>query len=208
MGGLRVGLTGGLGSGKSTVGAMLKEMGAYLLSADEMGRKLMEPGHAVFAAIVEQFGDDVVLADGTLDRPKLANMAFADGRIEELNAIVHPATIRLQGRIADEIFRRDPKALVVVESALIFETKHGDGWRERFDKMILVTAPEEMKIARFVARSGPGDRAALEAEAKRRLARMIPDEEKAAECDFVIANDGTLEDLQQPVDAVWQALAG
>jgi len=96
----------------------------------------------------------------------------------------------------------------VVESALIFETKHGDGWRERFDKMILVTAPEEMKIARFVARSGPGDRAALEAEAKRRLARMIPDEEKAAECDFVIANDGTLEDLQQRVDAVWQALAG
>jgi dephospho-CoA kinase len=216
MGGLRVGLTGGLGSGKSTVGAMLKELGAYVLSADEMGRKLMEPGQAVFAAIVEHFGPGVVRADGAgageLDRPALAKIAFADGRVEELNAIVHPATIGLQVRITDTIFERDPQAVVVVESALIFETKYLKNWRERFDKLVLVTAPEDMKIARFVARaisqSGGGDRAALEVEAKRRLAQMIPDAVKAAECDFVIANDGTVEDLQKRVNAVWQALAG
>ena len=157
MGGLRVGLTGGLGSGKSTVAAMLKELGAYVLSADEMGRKLMEPGQAVYAAIVEHFGDGVVRADGTLNRPALAKIAFGDGRVEELNAIVHPATIKLQEMITGEIFRRDPEAVVVVESALIFETKFLKNWHERFDKLILVTAPEELKIARFVARAGSGD---------------------------------------------------
>ena len=205
--GLRVGLTGGLGSGKSTVAGMLKDHGAYVLSADEIGRKLMEPGQAVFAAIVEAFGDDVVRDDGTLDRPKLAKMAFGDGRIEELNAIVHPATIGLQTRIAEEIFRRDPQAIVVVESALIFESSHGNGWRERFDKLILVTAPEATRIARFIARSGSGDPVALEAEARRRLAAQIPDEVKVPQCDFVIANDGTVDQLRERVAAVWQALS-
>ena len=150
---LRVGLTGGLGSGKSTVGAMLRELGAYVLSADEIGRKLMEPGQSVYAAIVAQFGSAVVKTDGTLDRGALARIAFADGRVEELNAIVHPATIGLQAKIAEEIFRRDAEAVVVVESALIFETKYGEGWRERFDRMVLVTAAEELKIQRFVERS-------------------------------------------------------
>lgn len=206
MGGLRVGLTGGLGSGKSTVASMLKEHGAYVLSADDIGRKLMEPGQAVFASIVETFGDGVVREDGTLDRPKLAKIAFGDGRIEELNAIVHPATIGLQARISEEIFRRNPEAVVVVESALIFESSHGDGWRERFDKLILVTAPEATRIARFIARSGGGDGVALEAEARRRMAAQMPDEAKAVQCDFVIPNDGTVEELRERVASVWKSL--
>ena len=191
--GLRVGLTGGLGSGKSTVAAMFAELGAQVISADELGRQLMEPGTGVFAAIVERFGPGVVGGDGRLDRGELARIAFAEGRVEELNAIVHPATIALQGFLAEEMFAKDSKAVVVVESALIFETKFGDGWRGRFDKMVLVGAPEELKIARFVMRSGGADKVGLEAEARRRLARMIPDEVKAAECDFVIVNDGSLE---------------
>ena len=206
--GLRVGLTGGLGSGKSTVAAMLKDLGAYVLSADEIGRKLMEPGQSCYNAIVDHFGDTVVREDGTLDRPALAKIAFADGRVEELNAIVHPATIALQEKIAAEIFRRDPDAIIVVESALIFESTHGKGWRERFDKVILVTAPEATKIARFIARSGNADPAALEAEAKRRLAQMIPDEVKVPQCDYVIHNDGTKEQLLTEVEAVWKALIG
>lgn len=203
---LRVGLTGGLGSGKSTVASMLKDLGAYVLSADEIGRKLMDPGQACYDAIVEHFGVSVVNQDGTLNRPALAKIAFADGRVEELNAIIHPATIALQEQIAAEIFRRDPDAVVVVESALIFESTHGKGWRERFDKLILVTAPDDTKIARFIARSGGADPVALATEAKRRLAAQIADEVKMPQCDFVIANDGSLAELQTEVQQVWKKL--
>jgi dephospho-CoA kinase len=199
-------LTGGLGSGKSTVAGMFAELGAHVISADELGRQLMEPGTAVFAAIVERFGPGVVGMDARLNRGELARIAFGEGRVEELNAIVHPATIALQGVLAEEIFAKDPKGVALVESALIFETKFGDGWRGRFDKMVLVAAPEELKIERFVGRSGGGDKAALEDEARRRLARMIPDEAKAAECDFVILNDGTLEELRGKVAGVWRKL--
>jgi len=189
----------------------MAELGAHVFSADELARGLMEPGTAVFAGIVERFGAGVV-KDGRLDRAELARIAFGEGRVEELNAIVHPATIRLQGKIASKIFEEEPDAVVVVESALIFETKYGetkygDGWRGRFDRMVLVTAPDSLKVERFVRRSGGGDRVALEAEARRRLARMIPDEVKAGECDFVIENDGSVEELRGRVEEVWRELS-
>ena len=205
---LRVGLTGGLGSGKSTVANMLRERGAYVLSSDEMARKLMEPGRPVFAAIVEQFGPGVLLSGGDLDRAALARIAFAEGKADELNAIVHPATIALQAEVVAEVARRDPDAIVVVESALIFETKYGNGWRERFDKMILVTAPKALKVARFVARSGDADLTGLKAEARRRLAQMLPDEQKASKCDFVVCNDGFLDELREKVERLWAELSG
>ena len=104
------------------------------------------------------------------------------------------------------MFERWPGAIVIVESALIFETKFGEGWRDRFDKLILVSAPDALKIERFVARSGGVDRESLEDEAKRRLSRMIPDDAKVPQCDFVIRNEGSLKDLEQQVDGVWKAL--
>ncbi len=204
--GLRVGLTGGLGSGKTTVAGMLRELGAEVLSADEIGRSLMQPGEAVYTAIATRFGAEVVRAEGGLDRAALARIAFAEGRVEELNAIVHPAAIARQGELAEEIFAHDPSAVVVVESALIFETAYGGEWRKRFDRIVLVTAPEERKVARFVARSGGRDVPGLEAEARRRLAQMIPDEEKVARVDFVVTNAGSLAELREQVKAVWAAL--
>lgn len=203
---LRVGLTGGLGSGKSTVAGIFAKLGAEVLSADEIGRGLMQPGEAVCQAIVDRFGPEVVKPDGSLNRPALARLAFAEGRVEELNALVHPATIARQGELAEEIFARNPEAVVVVESALIFETTYGGGWRERFDRMVLVTAPEELKVARFVARAGGGDVPGLEAEARRRLAQMSPDEEKVGRVDFVVSNTGSLEELRKQAEAVWAAL--
>lgn len=213
---LRVGLTGGLGSGKTTAAKRLEELGAHVLHADEIARELMQPGQAVYAAIVEKFGPGVVGVDGRLDRPALAKIAFGEGRIEELNAIVHPATIARQAEMVEEIARREPDAVVVVESALVFETKHGgaEGWNRRFDKVVLVQAPEEAKVARFVARMAGGvelstaRRAELEADARRRMAEQLSDDWKAAHSDFVLANDGTVEQLRAQVDELWTKLKG
>ena len=203
---LRVGLTGGLGSGKTTVAAMFAELGAHVFSVDEIARALMQPGEPVYAAIIKRFGPNVVRPDGTLDRPALARIAFAEGRVEDLNAIVHPATIARQETLLAEVAASDPKAIVIVESALIFETKHSRGWRSRFDKLILVRASEDQKIARYVARSGGEDQARLASDARLRLARMIPADQKATMCDFVIMNDGTLDRLREQVSRVWAKL--
>jgi dephospho-CoA kinase len=219
---LRVGLTGGLGSGKSTAGRLFRSHGAHVLEADAIGRELMEPGQSVYAGIVAHFGPRVVLPGGELDRTALAKIAFGAGRVEELNAIVHPAVIARQAELAEAIFAQDADAVVIVESALIFETKHGgikpdgneksDEWRRRFDRVILVTAPDEVKIARFVARLAgertltDGERDELEAEARRRLDQQIPDEQKAAFCDYVLTNGGVLTELEWQVDRLWPIL--
>jgi dephospho-CoA kinase len=141
---LRVGLTGGLGSGKSAAARMFAECGARVFSADAIGRELMQPGQAVYAEIVRHFGDGVVAADGTLNRAALARLAFGDGRVEELNGIVHPAVIARQAELVAEVASREPDAVAIVESALMFETKYGGegGWHTRFDKVILVRASD------------------------------------------------------------------
>jgi dephospho-CoA kinase len=216
---LRVGLTGGLGSGKSTAAQRFAELGAVVFYADEIGREMMQPGEPVYAAIVAHFGARVVSPDGTLDRTALARMAFGGGendaqRLEELNAIVHPAVIARQAELIDEIAARDPYAVAIVESALIFETKYGgeDGCHRRFDKLIFVKAPEELKIARYVARAAGGktlseeERHVLEAEARRRMARQAETERSAVHCDYVLTNDGSIEQLQAQVDALWPVL--
>ena len=145
----------------------------------------------------------MVRADRTLDRAALAKIAFGEGRIEELNAIVHPATIARQEEMVREIAAKEPDAVVVVESALVFETKHGgdEGWRKRFDKIILVHASEDARIARFTARTGND-----EAEARRRMAQQLDDEWKAAHSDYVLTNEGSVEELRAQVDRLWPAL--
>ena len=229
---LRVGLTGGLGSGKSTVAKIFAVLGAHVLQSDAIGRELMEPGHAVYKDIVAHFGEAVVLPDGKLDRGALARIAFADGRVEELNAIVHPAVIARQAVLIAEIAARDVHAVVIVESALIFETNYaqtndaqtndaqtsddasaaGSRWQSRFDRIILVTAPEELKIARFVARCAAGEvlnaerQTELESEARRRLAQQLSDERKSAMCDYVLTNGGSLQELEWQVDQLWPIL--
>jgi len=223
---LRVGLTGGLGSGKSTAAGLFAGFGAQVLAADAIARSLMQPGEPVYAAIVARFGPNVVLPDGQLDRAALALLAFAEGngkQLDDLNAIVHPATIARQAELAEEIFSRDPQAVVMVESALIFETRYSDpgsgepksghqGWQHRFDKLVLVTAPDELKVARFVSRMAAGrtltqaEHAALEHDAYRRLARQMTDEQKAGLVDYVLVNDGPLKELEWQVEQLWPLL--
>jgi dephospho-CoA kinase len=211
---LRVGLTGGLGSGKSTAAALFAALGAHTLSADEIARTLMQPGESVHDQIVATFGPSVLRPDGQLDRAALARIAFAEARVDELNAIIHPATIARQAALTAEIAARAPHSVVIVESALIFETKYGgeDGWRHRFDKLILVTAPEDLRIARFVARSAAGrallreENDALETDAHRRIAQQLPDDQKSALCDYVLTNSGPLTELEWQVDRLWPLL--
>lgn len=211
---LRVGITGGLGSGKSSAGVMFREQGFAVLEADAIARELMQPGETVYRAIVDRFGPDVVRADQTLDRGRLSKLAFEQGLLAELNRIVHPPVIAEQERRMAAIFARDPRAVAMVESALIFEADAGGsapGWRQRFDKIIVVTAPEEEKIRRFLGRTlppdaGPERRAQAERDARARLAAQIPDAVKAAQADFVIDNSGTLEALRAQAARIAEAL--
>lgn len=224
---LRVGLTGGLGSGKTAVALVMAEGGAHVFSSDELGRTLMQPGQPVYKEIVACFGAQVVSADGQLDRRALAAQAFEHGRLAELNAIVHPAVFRAQEEAMLRLAALDPHAIAVIESALIFEAgglsrsiQPGSGsytensaqaWRQRFDQIILVTAPDDLKIARYVARTAPPGadaavREALAGDAQRRLAAQIPDAEKAPFCDFIIENTSTLVLLRRRVQAVLAAL--
>jgi dephospho-CoA kinase len=215
---VRVGLTGGLGSGKSTVAAILREFGAEVIEADELGRALMEPGQPVYEEIVAEFGPEVVRPDAKLDRAKLADLAFRGNRLDDLNAIVHPAVIAAQGDWMREVFARNPKAVAVVESALIFEVerdarRRGESegvlayWRRRFDRILVVTAPEETRIARYVARLSPaGWDETIAADARSRLARQLSDAIKVSRADFVLENNGDLIALRAQVEAVWKLL--
>jgi dephospho-CoA kinase len=207
---LRVGLTGSLGSGKTTVAAVLRDHGFHVLEADAIARAMMQPGEPVFRVIAEHFGPSVVRPDGSLDRARLAKLAFSEGRLSELNQIVHPPVIAEQERQMSEIFAGDPHAIVVIESALIFEAEAWGtvpDWRHRFDRMILVTAPEDLRIQRFLARILPADatpeeRAAAERDARSRLAAQLSDSVKIPHSDFVIDNSGSLEATRAQAERV------
>ncbi len=216
---LRVGLTGGLGSGKSTIAAIFRACGAHVIEADAVGRNLMQPGQPVYDRIIVAFGNTVVNADGSLDRKRLATLAFAEGRLGELDRIIHPPVIAAQERWMDALFAQQPEAVAIVESALIFEAgraaEHGGtvpGWRDRFDRIVLVTAPDEVKIARFVERIAAGTPISAEAretlaeDARRRLRAQIPDAEKIAMCDYVIRNETSLEEVRAQVVTIFERL--
>jgi dephospho-CoA kinase len=197
---LRVGLTGGLGSGKSTVAALLRDSGFYVLEADAIARALMQPGQEVFNAILDAFGPEVVRPDGTLNRPRLAALAFGAGRLNELNRIVHPPVIAEQERRMQKLSAQNPHAIAVIESALIFEAEAWGTvphWPDRFDRILLVTAPDDLKLQRFLARilppqATPEERAAADRDARARLAAQMPDSAKIPLADFVVDNSGSL----------------
>ncbi len=197
---LRVGLTGGVACGKSTVGKLLAARGAHFLQADTLAHRLYEPGEPVYRTVVERFGREILNCDGTIDRKRLANAAFPD-RVAELNAIVHPAVLEAQFRWMTDCERGDPHGIAVIEAALILEA----GAAKDFDKLIVVTCNVEQKIARYAQRA----KCSLEdakAEVLRRSAAQLPDEEKAARADFVIDNSGTLAATSRQVEALWTRL--
>ncbi len=168
-----------------------------MLHADELGRALMQPGEPVYRRIAEVFGPGVVLPDGALDRAALAREAFANGRLHELNGIIHPAVIAAQERELAALAAAGEHPLAVVESALIFEAsrEHAPGWRERFDRLVLVAAPEAARVERVLDRARAGTEAQkrqISEDARRRIAAQMPDAAKRPHCDYVIENTRSL----------------
>jgi len=203
---LRVGLTGGIASGKSSVGAMFVELGAHLIQADAVAHSLMLPGRPVYAEVVRRFGSEILNSDGTIDRPKLAEAAFgtsggAAPRVRELNEIVHPAVIAEENAWMEEVGRREADSIAIVEAALILESRA----TERFDRLIVVTCRPEQRVRRFATRLGISEEAARD-EVNRRMAAQIPDDEKIRAADFVIDNSGSLDATEQEVKQIFAAL--
>jgi len=194
---LRVGLTGGVSCGKTTVAQMLAQRSAHVVLADEVAHQLMRPGQPVYYEVVRHFGPDIVGIDGAIDRKKLAEAAFGVGRIQELNQIVHPAVIAHQDAWMKEIALKDPDGITVVEAALMLEAGVG----KRFDKLVVVTCTLAQKIERFARRHNL-DLAAAEREVTRRMAAQLPDEEKVRVADYVIDNSGPLRELEAKVDGL------
>ncbi len=197
---LKVGLTGGIASGKSVVGEMLVALGAHLVEADHIAHQLMEPGQSVYYEVVAHFGREILNYDGTVNRAKLAEAAFGSAaqstpsRVEELNRIVHPAVIRSQEEWMEEMGRQDPHAVAIVEAALILEA----GAAKRFDRLIVVTCSDEQRIARFAARQKL-DLESARKEVTRRMAAQLPDAAKIKAADYVIDNSGSLDQTREQV---------
>jgi dephospho-CoA kinase len=194
---LLIGLTGNIGSGKSTVAQMLSERGATIIDADVLARRAVELGTRAYSKIVERWGGAVLSADRHLDRTALRRIVFADQeQLEELNAIVHPEVERLRVRLVDQARKRDDR-LVVCDIPLLFERHMTD----RFDRIVLVDSHRAIRLERLMR-----DRGLTETEAMEMIAAQMPAELKRARADFVIDNDGTMSQLERRVSDAWVAL--
>jgi dephospho-CoA kinase len=200
---LRVGLTGGVACGKSTVARMFAELGAQVIDADHIVHDLYRKGEATHKNLVEHFGDQILGPDGEIDRPRLASLAFEGGRVQELNRIVHPAVFQRQQEWLEDVRHRLPDGVAMVEATLTLEA----GGKGRFDKIIVVTCRPEQKIARYAGRAGISESAAR-AEVDRRSKAQWSDAEKARLADYVIDNSGTLEEARQEVQRIYSELKG
>lgn len=198
---IRVGLTGGIACGKSTVAAIFAEMGAKVVDADAIVHQLYRPGEEVYQELISRFGPEIVRSNGEIDRSRLAAAAFDGGRVDELNKIVHPAVLRRQQQWMADAAAKDPAAIVMVEAALILEA----GARERFDKIVVVTCKPEQKIARLASRAGISENEAR-AEVERRTRVQLSDEEKMRRADFVVDNSGGLDATRRQVEDIFAKL--
>jgi dephospho-CoA kinase len=197
---LKVGLTGGIACGKSTVLEMFAALGAHTLRADTVAHGLMAPGEKMYARIVAAFGKEILADDGTIARAKLAAAAFP-ARIAELNAIVHPVVLDYEDEWMRQIGELEPNAVAMCEAALLIEA----GGMRRYDRLIVVTCTLEQKIARFAERSGVSEEASR-VEVERRMAAQMAEAEKTKLADYVIDNSGGREEAAKRVREIWVEL--
>ena len=195
---LRVGLTGGLASGKSFVGHALASFGCDLIQADEIGHQVLLPGAEAYDAVVDEFGDSILDDDGHIDRRRLAALVFDDPeRLKKLSSFVHPAVFKREERIFAEIVARDPKAIVVVEAAILVET----GSYRRYERLVVAWCNRELQIERAMKRDS-----STREEVLARLDRQLPLEEKLRVADYVIDTSGTKEATVKKTREVYDSL--
>jgi dephospho-CoA kinase len=193
---LTVGLTGGIASGKSTISRLFGDLGCVTIDADEVVASLYQPGAAGHAALVRTYGPRILDAQGEIDRPKLADIAFATpAAAQQLNALIHPLVIAEERRRLGEIAEQRPgeDLIVLVEATLLIEA----GGRARYDRVVVVDVPRDVQIARAIGRGMPRE------EVERRIARQMPREERLRYADYVIDNGG---DPAAEVRRVYEAL--
>jgi dephospho-CoA kinase len=194
---LRVGLTGGIASGKSTVRALLGELGCYVVDADKLVADLYRPGRAGHTALVETYGRGILREDETVDRVKLADLAFAspDG-VKQLNELIHPLVVQYTTELLDEYEKTHADGIAVVEATLMIES----GSSRRYDKLVIVDVTPEVQIERGVARGLPRE------EVTRRLANQLPREDRLRHADYVIDNSGDVARLESETRSVYARL--
>lgn len=189
-----IGLTGSIATGKSTVANMLKELGIPVIDADQIARDVVEPGEAAYEQIVQQFGQEVLFPDGTLDRKKLGSIVFKNReKREQLNRIVHPAIHKKMDEQKQSYIEQGYKT-IVLDIPLLFE---GNRDRKEFDKILLVAVSEEVQLKRLLERDQMG-----EEDAKNRIKSQMPIKEKIPLADAVIDNDGTIEETKKQLLAI------
>ncbi|MFL5609017.1 MAG: dephospho-CoA kinase [Gemmatimonadaceae bacterium] len=194
---LLIGLTGNIGSGKSTVAQLLSERGATIIDADVLARRAVEPGTSAYSAIVERWGTSILAADGSIDRTALRRIVFSEPlELEQLNTIVHPEVERMRIVLVEQARQRGDR-LVVCDIPLLFERNLTAG----YDRIVLVDAPRPVRLERLVR-----ERGLRETEAMEMIVAQMPAELKRARADYVIDNVGTLTQLDQRVTEVWSAL--
>ena len=195
---LRVGLTGGLASGKTFVGHALRDLGCYLIEADELGHQVLLPGAEAYAAVIHEFGDDILDDDRFIDRHKLGERVFGKPELlAKLSSLVHPPVAKRQERAIAEIAQANPSAIVVVEAAILVET----GSYKKFDKLIVVVCTPQQQMERALKRG-----AYTKEEVLARLSRQLPLEEKLRVADYVIDTSGTKENTLEQVQAMYASL--
>ena len=195
---LVVGLTGGIASGKSTVARFFSKLGAWVIDADELARKVVEPGTPGWREVIETFGEDYITPQGELDRKRLARLVFHDPKAKKrLESIIHPRVLALREKITRDILRKDPQALIIFDVPLLIEAD----LHKRVDRVVVVWVPREIQIQRLIER----DKLTRQ-EAEKRLENQMPLDEKLPFAHYVVDNSGSKEATEEQVKKIYEEL--
>jgi dephospho-CoA kinase len=194
----KVGLTGGIATGKNVITDFFEALGAKIIDADKIAREVIQKGTPAYQKIIKAFGNNILKSDGEIDRPRLASLVFKDpDKLDILNRITHPEIIMIENTLSDDYIKTNPKSIIIINAALIIEAKT----YERFDKIILVFASIKTQIDRIMKRNNMTQK-----EASKRIKSQMSFEEKKKFADYIIDNDGDVEATKSQCNRIYSEL--